>query len=67
MWVRFVWLLVRLVWVWVKFILTARHLTHYQNHKYKEQILIKGYGSFFRIFSKRDSISNVLVEKKKTH
>ena len=43
------------------------HLTHYQYHKYQEQGLIKGYGSFCRVLSKRGPLSNVLVEKKKKH
>ena len=43
------------------------HLTHYQYHKYHEQGLIKGYGSFCRVLSKRGPLSNVLVEKKKKH
>ena len=43
------------------------HLTHYQYHKKAEDGLIKGYGSFCRVLSKRGPLSNVLVEKKKKH
>ena len=42
------------------------HLTHYQYHKYLGQGLIKGYGSFCRVLSKRGPLSNVLFEKKKS-
>ena len=43
------------------------HLTHYQYHKYAENGMIKGYGSFCRVLSKRGPLSNILVEKKKKH
>ena len=43
-----------------------RHLIHYhQYHKYKDKALIKGYGSFCRIPSKRGALSNALVVEKK--
>ena len=43
------------------------HLTHYQYHKKADEGLIKGYGSFCRVLSKRGPLSNVLVDKKKKH
>jgi large subunit ribosomal protein L10e len=41
------------------------HMTHYQYHKYADNGMIKGYGSFCRVLSKRGPLSNILVDKKK--
>ena len=43
------------------------HLTHYQYHKYADNGMIKGYGSFCRVLSKRGPLSNILDDKKKKH
>ena len=43
------------------------HLTHYQYHKFADNRMIKGYGSFCRVLSKRGPLSNILVDKIKKH
>ena len=42
------------------------HLTHYKYHKFADYGMIKGYGYFCRVLSKRGPHSNILLIKRRS-